>query len=346
MFIKNAWYVGGIGAEIGRMPTRTVVCNEPIVLFRSENGDAVALADRCIHRRLPLSKGRLNGDRLVCGYHGFTYDMAGRCVAVPGQDRVPRRAGVRAYAVVERFGWIWLWLGAAEEADEAKLPEMPGMEMDGWVPFRDHLHVNAHYQLLIDNLIDLSHETYVHTSSIGNDLVAETPIEVRRGADEVLVDRVMRDIPPPPFFAKAAETDANVDRYQLVRFQPPCYVHVEARTVPPGNNDPNAGVRFFVLDCLTPETERTTNYYWAVSRNFRLLDGEFGEWWHKTVCSIFEEDRAVLEAQQASIETDQSGVRTIDVAIDGGTILARQVVAELLAAEGATGEQKFDARFR
>lgn len=346
MFVMNAWYVAAIAADVGRVPLRRVICNEPIVLFRAENGDAVALADRCIHRRLPLSEGKLHGDRLVCGYHGFTYDLAGHCVAVPGQERVPRRAGVRAYAVVERFGWIWLWLGEVETADEAKLPALPGMGEDGWVPFRDHLHVNAHYQLLVDNLIDLSHETYVHTSSIGNESVAETPIEVRREADEVLVDRVMRDIPPPPFFAAAAGSDANVDRYQLVRFQPPCYVNVEARTVPPGNNDPNAGVRFFVLDCLVPETERTTNYYWAVARNFRLQDGEFGEWWHKTVCTIFEEDRAVLEAQQGSIESDHSGVRTLDVSIDGGTILARQVVEELLAAEGKTEREKFDARSR
>ncbi len=333
MFVKEAWYVAATASEIGRTPTARSVCNEPIVFFRSEDGAPRALADRCIHRRLPLSKGRLVGDRLVCGYHGFTYDADGKCVAVPGQDRVPRRAAVRSYPAVEKYGWVWIWMGKPENADTALLPLMPGLEEDGWVPFRDRLNVRAHYQLLVDNLIDLSHETYVHTSSIGNEAVAETPIESRREGNEVFVDRIMRDIPPPPFFAAAAGSDANIDRYQLVHFQPPCYVHVEVRAVPPGNNDPNAGVRFFVLDCLTPETESTTNYFWAVSRNFRRTDGEFGEWWHRVVCDIFEEDRAILEAQQVSIESDTCGVRTVDVGIDGGTILARQVVDGLLAAE-------------
>lgn len=262
MFVKEAWYVAAAASEVCRAPFARSVCGEPIVFFRTEDGTPRALADRCIHRRLPLSKGRL-----VCGYRGFTYDADGRCVAVPGQDRVPRRAALRAYPAVEKYGLIWVWTGAPEAADASLLPAMPGLDEDGWVPFGDRLHVRAHYQLLVDNLIDLSHETYVHGSSIGNEAVAETPIESRRQGNEVFVDRIMRDIPPPPFFAAAAGTDANIDRYQMVHFQPPCYVHVEVRAVPPGNNDPNAGVRFFVLDCLTPETENTTDYFWAVSRN-------------------------------------------------------------------------------
>lgn len=335
MFVRNAWYVAARPKEIGRTPLRRLVCNEPIVFYRTRKGDPVAFADRCIHRRMPLSAGRIVDDDLQCGYHGFKYDSGGKCVWIPTQENIPKRARVRCYKVVERYGFTWIWMGDAAQADDSLLPKMPGLDQDGWIPFGNHLRVKAHYQLLVDNLIDLSHESYVHTSSIGNDHVAETPIEVRREGDEVFVDRIMRDIAPPPFFAKAAESNANVDRYQLVHFQPPCYVHVEARTVPPGSNDPNGGVRFFVLDALTPETETTTNYFWAVSRNFRLDDHPFADWWHDAVCDIFDEDRVVLEAQQASIESDDSGIRVVDVAIDGGTVLARQVVDELIAQEQA-----------
>ncbi len=333
MFIRNGWYVAGMGAHVTTQPQQRIICNEPIVLFRTEEGRAVALTDRCIHRRMPLSAGRVIGERLQCGYHGFEYDSGGKCAAIPGQDAVPRRAAVYGYPLIEKFGWVWVWLGDKDKADPNQIPKMPGLDEDGWVPFQDHLHVKANYQLLVDNLIDLSHETYVHTSSIGNDSVAETPINVRRDGNEVFVDRIMHDIPPPPFFAKAAKSHNNVDRYQLVHFQPPCYVHVEARTVPPGNDDPNSGVRFFVLDALVPETENTTNYYWAVSRNFRLEDQVFGEWWHQSVNMIFQEDREILEAQQRSIDTDHSGTRTVDVKIDGGTSLARQITNELLATE-------------
>jgi len=335
MFVRNAWYVAARPEEIGAEPLRRLICNEPIVFFRTPDGAPAALADRCIHRRLPLSMGRLVDGHLQCGYHGFKYDRTGKCVWIPGQENIPRRACVRSYPLVERFGFTWIWMGDAEAADDSKLPVMPGLDEDGWKAFGDHLNVKAHYQLLVDNLIDLSHESYVHTSSIGNDQVAETPIEVRREGEEVFVDRVMCDIPPPPFFAEAAGNGANVDRYQLVHFQPPCYVHVEVRTVPPGSNDPNGGIRFYVLDALTPETDSTTNYFWAVSRNFKTDDQEFSKWWHGVVCNIFDEDRAVFEAQQRSIETDDGGVRVVDVGIDGGTVLARRVVDEHLVREGA-----------
>ncbi|MEC7489759.1 MAG: aromatic ring-hydroxylating dioxygenase subunit alpha [Pseudomonadota bacterium] len=334
MFIPNGWYVAAVSNEVTSTPRRQIICDVPVVLFRTASGKPVALSDRCIHRKMPLSKGRVKGEHIQCGYHGFVYDCTGKCVAIPGQNTVPRRAAVSNYPLVEKFGWLWLWLGAKKDAHADLLPKTPGLDQEGWVPFRDHLHVKANYQLLVDNLIDLSHETYVHTSSIGNASVAETPIEARRNGNEVFVNRVMRNIPPPPFFAKAGKSDANVDRYQLVHFQPPCYVHVEARTVPPGSEDPDSGVRFFVLDALVPETATTTNYYWAVSRNFRLEDQMFGEWWHDAVNRIFQEDREILEAQQMSIESDHSGIRPVDAAIDGGTILARQVNDELLASEG------------
>lgn len=335
MFVRNAWYVAATSQEVGRTPFQRQVCCDPIVFYRTQGGRPVALADRCIHRRMPLSKGRLVGDTIQCGYHGFVYDGGGKCIQVPGQENVPARARVHAYPLVEQYGWIWLWMGDIAKADPALLPKMPGLDETGWVPFRDRLHVKAHYQLLVDNLLDLSHESYVHNSSIGDDKVAHAPIQSRRECDEVFVDRVMRDLPPPPFFAEAARSTSNIDRYQLVHFQPPCYVHVEARTVPPGSDNPNAGVRFFVLDALTPETESSTNYFWAVARNFRLDDEKFHDWWHDAVCSIFQEDRAVLEAQQASIETDRSGMRVVDVKIDSGTVLAHQVVDELIAREAA-----------
>ena len=334
MFVKRAWYVAATAAEVGRTPLARSVCGEPIVFFRSADGTARALADRCIHRRLPLSRGRLAGDRLICGYHGFAYDPEGRCVAVPGQDRVPRRAAVHAYPLVERYGWIWVWMGAPDGADPSLLPAMPGLDEDGWVPFRDRLHVRAHYQLLVDNLIDLSHETYVHTSSIGNDAVAETPIESRRQGNEVFVDRIMRDIPPPPFFAQAAGSDANIDRYQLVHFQPPCYVHVEVRAVPPGQR--RSRCRGAVLRArLSDARDRVARP--TISGRCRATSGRptassanGGMGW--SAASSRRTARSSKRSRPRS-KTDSSGARTVDVAIDGGTILARQVVDGLLVAE-------------
>lgn len=143
MFIKNAWYVAARPEEIGRTPLRRLICNEPIVFYRTRSGDPVALADRCIHRRMPLSAGRVVDDDLQCGYHGFRYDSSGKCVWIPTQEHIPSRACVRGYKLVERFGFTWIWMGDPDRADESLLPVMPGLDQEGWIPFGNHLRVEA-----------------------------------------------------------------------------------------------------------------------------------------------------------------------------------------------------------
>jgi phenylpropionate dioxygenase-like ring-hydroxylating dioxygenase large terminal subunit len=84
MFLKNFWYVAAFDHEVARKPLGRMILGEPVVLFRKENGTPVALEDRCVHRHLPLSMGRLVGDHLQCHYHGLRYDGGGQCVRVPG----------------------------------------------------------------------------------------------------------------------------------------------------------------------------------------------------------------------------------------------------------------------
>src|SRR5690349_291338 len=95
-FLRNAWYVAASANEVGRIPLPRLLLGEPIVFYRRGDGTSVALEDRCCHRRAPLSKGKIVDDRLQCGYHGFTFDASGACVAIPGQDSVPTRIGVRS----------------------------------------------------------------------------------------------------------------------------------------------------------------------------------------------------------------------------------------------------------
>jgi vanillate O-demethylase monooxygenase subunit len=122
-FARNQWYVVAYAREVGRELLGRTVLGEPLVLCRTEeDGRPVALHDRCVHRRYPLSAGGLDGDRIVCGYHGFTYDTTGACVYVPGQKRIPRTARVTSYPVVEQDALVWVWIGDPALADPGTIP--------------------------------------------------------------------------------------------------------------------------------------------------------------------------------------------------------------------------------
>ncbi|MGQ3030048.1 MAG: Rieske 2Fe-2S domain-containing protein, partial [Ferrovibrionaceae bacterium] len=167
MFMQNAWYVAAWGREVGRSLLARRICNLPMVFYRLEDGSAVALADRCCHRLLPLSHGRLEGDTLVCGYHGLTYDRTGQCVKVPSQERVSPQARVTSYPVVERHRFVWVWVGDPALADPSDVPDLHWNDDPAWTGDGDVMEVACDYRLLIDNLLDHSHETYVHPTSIG-----------------------------------------------------------------------------------------------------------------------------------------------------------------------------------
>ncbi len=201
MYLRNCWYVaawareldGDTGPDNG-MLARTIL-DEPVVLCRMRDGAPAALADRCPHRRLPLSAGEITDDGIRCGYHGLEFDRAGICIRVPGQDRVPPDARVRSYPVVERYRWIWIWMGEADKADAALIPDYHWNDDPDWLSIGDMFHVRGSYRLLVDNLLDLSHVQYVHGSTLGTEAVVEFPVEVRREADTVHVDRWITDGP-------------------------------------------------------------------------------------------------------------------------------------------------------
>src|SRR5947208_10186817 len=113
VYLRNSWYVAAWDREVSRRPLARTYLDEPVVLFRKEDGTPVALQDRCCHRYLPLSRGKLEADRLRCGYHGLLFDADGKCVEIPGQANIPPQAKVRAFPTQERVGWIWIWMGDA-----------------------------------------------------------------------------------------------------------------------------------------------------------------------------------------------------------------------------------------
>ena len=333
MFLRNRWYVAGWDREVGRKPLGRTLCGEPVVLYRRLDGSVAAMRDACPHRLLPLSMGMLEGDDLRCRYHGMKFDGAGRCVEAPSQPRLAENFAVAAYPVIERFRFVWVWIGEADKADPALLPDFWPCAREGWTFDGGTYHLKADYRLMVDNLMDLSHETYVHAGSIGQAEILESPVEVTADGDEVFVTRWMRDIEAPPFWRYALKRPGRVDRWQICRFMPPSAVMIDVGVAPVGSGAPEGdrsqGVNGFVIDFMTPETETTTWYFWGMARNFDIADQGFTDRFKAQQAGVFQEDVEILEAQQRSIEANPH-MKLRNFNIDAGGVRSRQVIERLL----------------
>ncbi|MBC6462346.1 aromatic ring-hydroxylating dioxygenase subunit alpha [Actinomadura sp. HBU206391] len=339
-FARNQWYVAAYGREVGRELLARTICGEPIVFYRTEDGRPVALADRCVHRRFPLSKSNLDGDRIVCGYHGFTYDTGGTCVSVPGQKRIPRTARVPSYPVVEQDSFVWVWIGEADRADATEIPRAPWLDQEGWTAIDGMEYLPARYGLLVDNLLDLSHETYLHAGYIGTPEVAETPIttEVDDDASVVHVSRRMSDVECPPFYARSTGIEGRIDRWQDIEYHPPCLYLLHSRVAPTGvapgaDGDDSGAFHVEVVYAITPETETSTFDFWAVARDFALDDQGVSDFLWESNRTVVLQDVAALAVLEGVIADEAEGYQELSINIDTGGLAARRLLKRMVEAD-------------
>jgi phenylpropionate dioxygenase-like ring-hydroxylating dioxygenase large terminal subunit len=324
--VKNAWYLGAWSDEVSQELFPRRIAGEPLVFYRTVDGTAVALLDRCPHRRFPLSAGKLAGDVLQCGYHGFRFDTDGTCLSVPGQVKVPLSANVRSFPLVEQFGQIWVFPGDPALADKAKIPHVPWT--GEWWSSTGHAPLQARASLLIDNLLDLSHETYLHAAGIGSPEVAETPIDVEREGDVLWVRRKMFGVECPPNYAKSSGLSTPIDRSQEIQFFAPGFYVLHVRVAAAG--DPGPGHLSKVVYGITPETARTTHNFYGICRNLprdpnrKPFSGQ-----RNTV----REDTEALELLERCIVADPDNVPEVSIVIDRGGLLGRRMIADLVRRE-------------
>ncbi|MCW5774474.1 MAG: aromatic ring-hydroxylating dioxygenase subunit alpha [Rhodospirillaceae bacterium] len=348
-FLRNHWYVAAWSDEVGRKPLGRVVLGDYLVLYRAEDGRVIALENRCPHRNLPLSEGRLEGDRIECGYHGMVFDGTGACTHLPGEASVPGWARVKAYPVVERQGWVMVWMGDPERADPATAPAYHTRLGDpGWFHYKGHIEVKCGYRLILDNLLDLSHLAYVHSSTTGNRALAErATITAEEDGDTVRVARWMSDIPPAQAFIDYAGYEGSIDRWQFSEFIVPSYIYVNSGTTPAGQGVSAAERRdsqglwgFVVYHALTPETERSTHQFWAVALEHRMVPDSKRAEFEQQMRNIPLEDVVVYEAQQRAIDLDPEAHGDVVprgmIPADKGLFAMRRILTRLYAEERGT----------
>lgn len=341
MFLKNSWYVAAWPTEFldGKLLARRIL-DLPVLLWRTSEGEPAAFLDRCPHRLVPLSAGRRIGDTVQCGYHGMTFAADGRCVHIPGQAAIPSNATATVFPVVERYGLVWIWMGHASIADPELIPNVPWPAAPQWEAATGYTHVAADYRLLTDNLLDLSHENYIHQGTIGNreeETIADFPVMV--SVVEGRVVRAHRDMPnivPPPFFKLMTGSADRIDRWQTAIWTAPAINMTDVGARPVGGSLKETLVSR-VLHLLTPETETTSHYFWSHNRNFRLHDGELTSSIVEAHRRTFDEDKEMLEFQQRELSDSGQSVPQMALLVDDAPLRARRILASLIRRENEGG---------
>lgn len=335
-FPLNAWYAVAWDAELRRALLPRTVCDRKMVLYRTEAGEPAALEDACWHRLVPLSLGRLRGDDVVCGYHGLVFNDRGRCIHMPSQETVNPAACVRSFPVIDRHRFVWVWPGDPALADPALVPDLHWCNDPAWAGDGKTLHLACDYRLVVDNLMDLTHETYVHSTSIGNEAVAESPFTVTHGDRSVTVTRWMIDIEPPPFWRAQLGKPGRVDRWQIIHFTPPGTVAIDVGVAPTGTGAPRGdrsqGVSMWVINTITPETAARCHYFWGNMRDYRIDEQRVTTEIREGIAKVFHEDEVMLEAQQRAID-EHPDHAFYNLNIDAGAMWARRLIDRLIAAE-------------
>jgi vanillate O-demethylase monooxygenase subunit len=323
--VRRAWYAIGWDADFGDAPERRWLLGDPLVVFRGGDGRLSVFDDRCPHRRYPLSRGRLVDGHLVCGYHGFTFETGGRCVAVPGQDGIPPGADARPRTVVVRNGWVWVWGDDPHPPDRSLLPDHRWTELPGWTVVGGTERIDARSSLLIDNFLDLTHETFIHPT-LGNEAVATSPLEVEARDRTVVASRWMRNCPAPPLYEEACGLRSPIDRSQEIEFTVPSLFLLTVQLAPAGGG--GEVLRQKIMYAITPETGSRSLEVWAVARDFNLDDERVSRVLRDGVTSVIAEDRRALEAQELLWRDG----RSINVRADAAAVHARRIARRLGAA--------------
>ncbi len=332
---RNCWYVAAHAHEITESLYARTLLNQAVIFWRTADGNVAALEDRCPHRLVPLSTGKTVNGVVECGYHGLRFDAEGACAYVPGQDTVPSGTHVKTFPVAERHALIWIWMGAADLADEDLIPDLHWMDAPGWSATTGYLHFNADYRLVNDNLLDLSHETYIHKHTIGNDAVADSPAVMNViGRRVVRVHREMPNIEPPPFFALAQGHDGRINRWQIAIYMAPGFNMTEVGFHAVDTDRLQDHLMMRPIHIITPETDHTAHYIWGLTRNFRLDDEKLDAGIYDQTMATFNEDRGLLETQDLRMQAEgMPNLPNLSVKLDSGPVQGRRLLEAMIKRE-------------
>lgn len=327
-FVFDDWYVAAFAEEVGSQLLARTLLGRGIVMYRSADGKVVAMEDRCPHRSMPLSAGELKDDQIICAYHGMRFNTQGDCVHVPSQDSCPRSMGVRTYATLERGPVVWIWMGDAQAADESRLPAQPWLTSADWETSKGYLYLKASYVRLHENLLDLTHLSFLHAKSFGTPDYASAAYETDIGDGHFAV---MRNVVPttlPPVWAEPTGIKGTGEAARIVRseFRSPAMHEVSVSfyncTLPENARDT---FRIRTAHLPTPETATRTHYFVVHGRDFSQQDKAMTKFMHEQLFVAFQEDVTGLALQEEVLaRTPVDALYEFSVGTDGPSVAMRR----------------------
>ena len=343
-YLRNAWYAAAWGNEVSRNLMSRTLLGDSVLMYRTETGEAVAIGNRCPHRFAPLDRGRLVGDDVQCGYHGLHFDRGGACIFNPhGDGKLPSNARVPSYPLVEKYNLIWLWMGESAMADPALIPDFSCLtDTSRFTTVSGLITMKANYELITDNLMDLSHVEFLHEGILGSDAIKRGEHEVQEDGDTIHSNRWCPDgLAPPAWDAMFGHYGKPVDHWLNMRWDAPANMLLDVGITPTGKHR-DEGIWVYGTDILTPETETSTHYFWAISREYARDDEAASDAWRAAIAGAFDgQDRPMLEAQQAMIgDAEFESLKPALIRADLGTVKARRKLRELIAAEQGAVQQR------
>ena len=334
-YLRNAWYVAAWSSEVGRGLFERTILEQPVLLYRKENGEVAAIGNACPHRKAPLSMGKLIGDTVQCPYHGLRFDDSGACVLNPhGDGMIPPRMRTPNFHVVERHGLVWLWFGDAEKADPATIPDFschqdPDLAFVGGV-----IEMAANYELITDNLLDLAHSEFVHEGLLSSAGYTASKLQTIEKGTTIYANRWAPNCDAMPAFHMIFEGHRQgdpVDHWAYMRWDAPAHMLLDVGITHPGRPR-TEGAWIYGTDILTPKDATHTYYFWGITRAYKQDDPAAGELWRQVIKGAFEgQDQVVIEAQQRMLGTRRlEEADPVMFASDVAAQRARKLLASLI----------------
>ena len=295
--MKNQWYIACQSKQLNSKPIARTIVGEHLALFRNKAGKPGALTDRCIHRNIALSRGRITEQGLQCNYHGWTYNIKGQCIYIPATCENCSSGStvkIRAYSVLEKQGFVWVYIPENKVSDPPEtLPvDFPQYGVPGWNNWVMERLFTGNAFHCVENFLDVPHTNHVHRGLFRSKESKTIQIEITTGKDwvqaEFLNEERMKSFVGKLLFPKNARI-VHTDRFML-----PYTTRVDYRI--------NEKRHFIIMSQCTPIDDKTTHVFTYMAYRFSPL-GKFVKCLFKPLSNyILNQDVDIIQAQTEDIE--------------------------------------------
>lgn len=334
----NQWYVAGYSHEIDEGPLARTILDTPVVMYRTEKGEPAALFDRCPHRGIQLSLGKVVNDRMQCPYHGMEFNAQGVCKKIPSSATIPDRMQVDSYPVVDVWHYLWIWMGDPEAADEALIPDLGawGFQQQGWHSRAAVLlPTPSNYLMPVENFLDASHISFLHTGQLDQGNVAFVPFKTEIEGNMVRVHREIAREKQSSLTIKSFGFKGEYARREIIgECVVPSICGIRVKLTPLNDTlDESAGETMTnqLVIGITPETTSSCHQFTAVSQNFPLPNGKDN---NNALRDLLMEDVVAMENIQQTFDRIKPEQRVeFSVKADEPAMRVRRMIAKMIEEE-------------